>query len=364
MLAAVTATAMLTPVGCRRTANKPPPLPRPQARPGAAAVATANASAARVAGRRFVEELDVKVFQKGNIHTHSIESDGKASPREVYEWYRNHGYNFLALTDHNTLTQPSHYRALETKTFIMVPGEEVTMDVGGVPVHINSLCSDRQIGPGFRHDKRRTEFGSIGQAMQWSIKAILAAHGTALVNHPNYKWSFGVEALPNAKGANLLEIFSGIPGVHSQGDGYRPSEEAIWDQAWVRGMHFGAVAVDDMHKLRGQSNSGPGRGWVQVFANELTRGAICDGLAKKRLYASNGGELRHFQVTAGAMSVWPDENAKVEFLAPNNHLLRTLHVVGGAPATYHLVGNEGAVRARITTPRGTAWTQFYAISKT
>ena len=357
---AFAAVGLLVVVGCRRGGEK---HVGSKARPGAAEAASAKAAAARVAGRRFVDELDVKVFQKGNIHTHSTESDGKSPPRDVYGWYRAHGYNFLALTDHNTMTNPTRFRSLETKRFILIPGEEVTLSSGGTPVHVNSLCTFRQMGNGY-HRGHWLEYPSIAAALGWAVKSILAAKGVALVNHPNFKWSFGSDALPAARGAALLEIFSGQPGVHSAGDGVHPSEEVIWDQAWVRGAHFAPAAVDDMHVMREDSGSGPGRGWVRVFASELTQAAVCDGLAKGRLYASNGGELRRFQVTPGAMNVWPDDDAKVEFLAPGGRVLQTLHVAAGAMGSYRLVGSEGAVRARITTARGIAWTGFNVLTKT
>ena len=42
---------------------------------------------------------------KGNIHTHTLWSDGDDFPEMVAEWYRTHGYNFLALSDHNVMSQ-------------------------------------------------------------------------------------------------------------------------------------------------------------------------------------------------------------------------------------------------------------------
>ncbi|MBW3597379.1 MAG: histidinol-phosphatase, partial [Planctomycetes bacterium] len=42
---------------------------------------------------------------KGNIHTHSLWSDGNDFPEMIAEWYRTHGYNFLALSDHNILSE-------------------------------------------------------------------------------------------------------------------------------------------------------------------------------------------------------------------------------------------------------------------
>ena len=44
-------------------------------------------------------------YWKGNIHTHSLWSDGDDFPEMIAEWYRTHGYNFLALSDHNVLSQ-------------------------------------------------------------------------------------------------------------------------------------------------------------------------------------------------------------------------------------------------------------------
>ncbi len=42
---------------------------------------------------------------KGNLHTHSLWSDGDQFPEMIGDWYRERGYNFLALTDHNVLSR-------------------------------------------------------------------------------------------------------------------------------------------------------------------------------------------------------------------------------------------------------------------
>ena len=41
-----------------------------------------------------------KKWYKGNLHTHSTNSDGRLSPEEVIRLYREEDYDFLALTDH------------------------------------------------------------------------------------------------------------------------------------------------------------------------------------------------------------------------------------------------------------------------
>src|SRR5688572_23827665 len=42
---------------------------------------------------------------KGNLHTHSLWSDGDDYPEMIVDWYRRRGYHFLALSDHNILSQ-------------------------------------------------------------------------------------------------------------------------------------------------------------------------------------------------------------------------------------------------------------------
>ncbi len=42
---------------------------------------------------------------KGNLHTHSLWSDGDQYPEMVVDWYKRAGYDFLALSDHNALAQ-------------------------------------------------------------------------------------------------------------------------------------------------------------------------------------------------------------------------------------------------------------------
>jgi hypothetical protein len=46
---------------------------------------------------------------KGNLHTHTLWSDGRDYPEMVVEWYKQHGYHFLALSDHNVLLQGQNW---------------------------------------------------------------------------------------------------------------------------------------------------------------------------------------------------------------------------------------------------------------
>ena len=43
---------------------------------------------------------------KGNLHTHTTQSDGALAPSAMIDEYSSRGFGILALTDHNTVTWP------------------------------------------------------------------------------------------------------------------------------------------------------------------------------------------------------------------------------------------------------------------
>ena len=73
-----------------------------------------------------------KRWFRGNLHTHTLNSDGDSTPSEVTSWYREHKYQFLVLTDHNYLTTVEGLNAVHGAPgkFTLIPGEEVTTAFG------------------------------------------------------------------------------------------------------------------------------------------------------------------------------------------------------------------------------------------
>lgn len=307
---------------------------------------------------RFVDSLEARAFQRGNIHTHTSLTDGDSPPEDVYAWYRDHGYAFVAVTDHNTVTDPAAFRGLERPGFVLIPGEEITMTSRGKPVHVNALCTQRTIGGG--------DFPSAAAALARGVAEVKAQDGVALINHPNFEWALTIDDVAAGRGAHLLEIWSGHPYVRIEGDLLRPSNEAIWDAVLTRGETFAGVAVDDMHHLSPAAPdpaARPGRGWVEVFSPETTGPAICDGLRRGRLYASNGASFTRIAVGGDTLSVSTDA-ALVEFIGQRGLVLESVRPAAGAgEVTYRLRGGERYVRARVTDATGKrAWTQGYRVA--
>jgi len=301
---------------------------------------------------RFSKTFDVTHFQKGNVHTHTTLSDGGSSPEQTIAWYRSHGYQFLALTDHNQLSRPARYASLQEPGFVLISGEEITMTGRGRQVHVNALCTKSRIPGG--------NFGSAAAALSNGISAVRQQGGVALVNHPNFDWALSAADVTDARDASLLEIASGHPYVHSAGDAEHPSHEALWDIALEAGADFMGVGVDDEHHIDVSSDppATPGRAWISTFGDVTDSAAICSAMAQGQLYASTGIELRRIAVRDRQYEVEPVEaRASVVFIGSGGRELARHSTLTEGPAVYVLRGDEGYVRARVELPDGKrAWT--------
>jgi hypothetical protein len=307
---------------------------------------------------RFNRTFEVTHFQKGNIHTHTTLSDGGSSPEHTITWYRSHGYQFLALTDHNQFSRPARYAALQDPSFVLISGEEITMTGHGRQVHVNGLCIKSRIPGG--------SFASAAAALSNGIGAVRHQGGVALVNHPNFDWALSPADVSDARDAPLLEIASGHPYVHSAGDAERPSHEALWDMALGAGADFMGVGVDDEHHIDVSSDppATPGRAWISTFGEVTDSVAICSAMAQGQLYSSTGVDLKRIAVRDRQYEVEPVQaHASVVFIGMGGRELARHAAPSHGPAVYALRGDEGYVRARVELPDGKrAWTPAVRLS--
>jgi hypothetical protein len=295
-------------------------------------------------------------WYKGNIHTHTTESDGDESPEKVVGWYRRHGYDFLVLSDHNHLTLLEYGAGKRKfKRPIMIPGEEVSINIkqGTVPVHINGIGITRIVEP--------VDAGEVVPTLQANINLILEAGGIASINHPNFKWAFDHEAIQQVNGASLLEVFNGHPGVNVYGAPDRPDYEEIWDRVLSSGKVIFGVATDDSHNYKDfvPDKSNPGRGWLMVRSSEASSPAIVDALGRGDFYASTGVELEELEISGDAISLrakqWRDMEYVTRFIGRDGAVHSE---VVGTEASYRIRGNEGHVRATVRSSSGPkAWVQ-------
>jgi len=301
-------------------------------------------------------------WYKGNTHTHTVNSDGDSSPDAVVRWYKEHDYNFVVITDHNFLTNVrglNEIFAAEGK-FLVIPGEEVTdklirPDSSRAPVHFCAINLQKKIIPAGGK--------SIAGILQADVNSINAAGAVAQINHPNFRWAFGVEEMYAVNNCSLFEVANFSTDCNDYGEGGMPATEALWDSLLSRGRLIYGVASDDTHELKnwGQEYSNPGRGWVMVRGNELTAPGIAAALARGDFYSSNGIILKDIKVDSLSYTVEiekiADEDTKytVYFIGRGGRILAT---VSDNPAVYKITGKEGYVRARVADSNGLkAWTQ-------
>ena len=294
----------------------------------------------------------VKRWYKGNLHTHTslLGSSGPASPENVVRWYKRHGYHWLAITDHDVLTE------YETDELVMVRGQEVGkhMPSGNGPIHVNGFGISR-----------RVEFVDLDEkvpTMQASIDGILAAGGMASLNHPNDRDSFLHEHVLQTSGASLIEVFNGGgPSKNNEGGNGRPSTEETWDGVLSGGQRLYGIATDDSHRFDEflPERSNPGRGWVWVRAGVLTEETVLAALLRGEFYASTGVELVDVSATPSDLSFEIRENPggsfHTKFVGRHG---RVLSEQDGPRPRYAFEGDEGYVRATVlSSDGGKAWVQ-------
>ena len=298
---------------------------------------------------------------KGNIHTHTTESDGDDTPENVVRWYRRHGYDFLVLSDHNHLTLFEYAEGRRRfKRPLMVPGEEVSLSIheGRTPVHINAIGISRVVEP--------IDAREIVPTLQANVDAIIEAGGLASINHPNHKWAFDHEHIKQVEGATMVEIFNGHPAVNVQGAPGKPSYEEIWDGVLSSGRMIFGVATDDSHNYKDfhPTKSNPGRGWIVVQAEALEVEALLEGISHGRFYASTGVELADLDQSPEAISL--RVATEMDFIYTTafiGHGGQVLQESTGPDATYEPSGDEQYVRAVVRSSSGPkAWTQPVLIS--
>lgn len=93
-------------------------------------------------------DLFEKKVLKGDLHLHTTFSDGLESPEHRAMEARKHGFDFLAITDHNSYHGSSHLIEKMNKcpnNMVFLRGEEIHAD--SCPVHILSLGASKPVAP-------------------------------------------------------------------------------------------------------------------------------------------------------------------------------------------------------------------------
>ncbi len=310
---------------------------------------------------------------KGNLHTHSFWSDGNDFPEMIADWYRENGYHFLAISDHNVLSRGERwmpiaeidrrsrgvalekyiqrwgeswvqtrgagdslevrlrpfyeYRSLfeERGAFLMMEAEEITDNFQRIPVHLNAANLAEYIPPQRGENIRevmRNNLVAIDRQAEEQRRAILG-----FMNHPNFGYALTAEDMAHVTEMRFFEVFNGHTGVNNSGDRFRPGLDEMWDIICaIRIAELGSpppygLATDDAHNYHGHSAvSIVGRGWVMVRSTHLTPESLIRAIEAGDFYASTGVELREVGYDADYAELFveiepvPGESYTIEFI--------------------------------------------------
>jgi len=264
-----------------------------------------------------------EVWLKGSTHVHAKPSGDSSEPiDDVIKWYEAHDYDFIALTDHNRVTEVD---GVDTrgkvsvrdpgKGLIVLSGIELTHNPSGcLPqgdkskkcrIHVNVLgVTARPVGKLEWAERKSHQRIDMYQAAIVAAKALGGA--VVQINHPQWFWGMTATLLAELARRHtlLVEIANAQFLKWSNGDKDHPSMETIWDSVLQQGLTMWGVASDDAHDYEEHRHRKwpPGGGWVVVKARREPQ-AILDALAAGRFYASNGVVLDRADVDAGELVV-------------------------------------------------------------
>ncbi len=338
-------------------------------------VAAATAGYPTVAAEHNAKQSAPRWY-RGNTHAHTLNSDGDSPADVVVRWYRERGYHFTFITDHEFVTDVAPLNALfgATGRFLVISGQEITQRVadpahpdGARQAHVNALGIARAIRPiGERNIATGT---TIAATYARHVAAIREGGGVPQVNHPNFRWSVPMVEMLELPDSTLFELWNGHPAVYNLGGAdsagrWMPATEALWDSLLTRGRLLFGVADDDSHSFRPQDAENtdlarPGRAWIMVRADTLTVEAILSALRRGDFYSSTGVTLRDYRVEGREvrLEIAPsgDRRYLTEFIGRGGQMLAS---ATGTSARYAIRGTEGYVRVRVTDSGGRrAWTQ-------
>ncbi len=295
-------------------------------------------------------------WYRGALHTHTVWSDGDALPEVVVSMFKEFGYDFVALTDHNTFANYERWREVnpqiqaaidqakkrgdpifgdvrEVKTtvdgkeetkqelrlatfdelskqydkageFLLIPSEELSRsgkstDGRGTSIHANIFNITKPIPRA--EGTLPTEEGIREEVRRLQQVGVDENRLVAVqLNHPTWVWFDNrAEEIAAVDEVTLLEPYNLTTTTNRLGTKEHESADRIWDIVTTLRLASGrkpvfATATDDCHNYRdfGGGACPPGRGWVMVRATELTTESLLTALLAGDFYASSGVTLK------------------------------------------------------------------------
>ena len=248
---------------------------------------------------------EAKKMLKGGLHCHTTRSDGRGTPEEVIRYHYEHGYDFLAITDHRFYNFKNYAPDVPVT---IIPGMEFDNDFevknrGFRTFHTVCIGPSKEDGNGFEQDERLTSGTAKNQEeYQKYLDEFHAKGNLTFYCHP--EWSFTpARYFEKLTGNFAMEIWNSGCALGIDMD----RDASYWDELLGQGKVIYGVATDDGHLMKHHCN-----GWVMVNA-ENNINAILKALKTGAFYSSCGPEIYDFYVKNGKAVVECSPAAKIRF---------------------------------------------------
>lgn len=244
------------------------------------------------------EDLYALTPLKGDFHAHSFRSDGKRDPAALAGHYREQGYDFFSLTDHNRFYPGNEvdevYANVKTD-FLRIRGEEV--HTPGSPVHIVHVGGTESVADQYVRDPEQYQaeleeyltrvpcevpeaFRSRYAAAMWATERIHRAGGIAIFPHPYWRpgtaRAFNVcdELAERLLLSGMFDAYE-LLGAMKQ-DGINRSVTLWSELRATKGLQIPIVGSSDVHGIE-KSHSFPNL-FTICFAIEKEHDAILEAV--------------------------------------------------------------------------------------
>ncbi len=242
---------------------------------------------------------------KGNTHTHTTCSDGQLSPRQVADWYREAGYDFLFLTEHeDKLASPQalpDFVGLSADDFLVLPGIELRLQMpSGQSPHLVALGT------------ARTGLWRPTWSLSDAAQFALDEGGVPVIGHP-YWSGLTYQDIDQADNVVAVEVFNTVCQVASA----KGFARGHWDYLLAEGVAIHGLAADDAHW--GCQVPDYGQGWIMVKVKEFSQEGILQALHTGQFYATCGPEFRSVSRDGDEVVVETSPVQRINFITYNGH---------------------------------------------
>jgi predicted metal-dependent phosphoesterase TrpH len=280
--------------------------------------------------RHAVRPVSQPGWYRGDLHTHTVHSDGRRRIVEMADAATSAGLDFIGSTDHNTSSANRAWAAAASDGLEVIEGEEVTTRHG----HWLAIALPPGCWIDWQYAPRDGVFATYAERVRADGGLVVAAHPS--VPLPGCAWEFGY------RDVDAMEVWNGQWNVDDE------LSLRIWQQLLRQGRRITAVGGSDSHA----STQPLGRPQTVVYAQGLVTRDLVDGLRRARCYVAESSAVslvlsasrEGSRSTAG-----PGETLTVP---PGADVAVTAEVSGAPDANIALVTDGGCVGRAKTDASG------------